>query len=49
MALFPALPGQVILEDAIHRHDEEAHDAARQFRELRPEAREDLIAFLHTL
>jgi CxxC motif-containing protein (DUF1111 family) len=37
------------LEDAIHRHDEEARDAARQFRELRPEAREDLITFLHTL
>jgi CxxC motif-containing protein (DUF1111 family) len=37
------------LEDAIHRHDEEARDAARQFRELSPEAREALIAFLHTL
>jgi CxxC motif-containing protein (DUF1111 family) len=37
------------LEDAIHRHDEEARDAARQFRELRPEAREDLITFLRTL
>src|SRR6202522_1295008 len=37
------------LEDAIRRHDEEARDAARQFRELRPEAREDLITFLHTL
>src|ERR1700677_3621715 len=36
------------LEDAIHRHDEEARDAARQFRELRPEAREDLITFLRT-
>ena len=37
------------LEDAIHRHDEEARDAERQFRELRPEAREALITFLHTL
>src|ERR1700733_11270682 len=37
------------LEDAIRRHDEEARDAARQFRELRPEAREDLITFLRTL
>src|ERR1700729_3946738 len=37
------------LEDAIHRHDEEARDAAGQFRELRPEAREALITFLHTL
>src|SRR6202035_1092686 len=37
------------LEDAIHRHDEEARDAARQFRELRPEAKEALITFLHTL
>jgi CxxC motif-containing protein (DUF1111 family) len=37
------------LEDAIRRHDEEARDAARQFRELSPEAREALITFLHTL
>ena len=37
------------LEDAISRHDGEAHEPARRFKELRPEEREALITFLKTL
>ncbi len=37
------------LEDAIHRHEEEAHEAARHFRELTPEAKQAVLTFLHTL
>ena len=37
------------LEDAIARHDGEAREPARRFRELRPEEREALITFLNTL
>jgi CxxC motif-containing protein (DUF1111 family) len=37
------------LEDAIHRHDGEAHEATRHFRELDPEASEAVITFLRTL
>jgi CxxC motif-containing protein (DUF1111 family) len=41
--------GSLSLENAINRHDGEAHEPARRFRELRPEDREALITFLHTL
>jgi CxxC motif-containing protein (DUF1111 family) len=37
------------LENAIMRHEGEAREAARRFRELSPEDREELITFLHTL
>jgi CxxC motif-containing protein (DUF1111 family) len=37
------------LEDAISRHDGEAHEPARRFRELSPKEREALITFLKTL
>src|ERR1700723_3259532 len=37
------------LENAISRHDEEAREPARRFRELSPEEREALITFLKTL
>ena len=37
------------LTDAILRHDEEAHEPARHFRELRPEEREALLTFLRSL
>jgi CxxC motif-containing protein (DUF1111 family) len=37
------------LEDAIRRHEGEAHEAARHFRELDPEASEAVITFLRTL
>jgi CxxC motif-containing protein (DUF1111 family) len=37
------------LEDAISRHDGEAREPARRFRELSPEEREGLITFLKTL
>ena len=37
------------LEDAISRHDGEAREPARRFRELSPEEREALITFLKTL
>jgi CxxC motif-containing protein (DUF1111 family) len=37
------------LEDAISRHDGEAHEPARLFRELSPQEREALITFLKTL
>src|ERR1700691_609491 len=37
------------LEDAIIRHEGEAREPARRFRELSPEDREALITFLHTL
>jgi CxxC motif-containing protein (DUF1111 family) len=37
------------LEDAIVRHEGEAREPARRFRELSPEDREALITFLHTL
>jgi len=37
------------LEDAISRHDGEAREPARRFRELSPEERQALIAFLNTL
>jgi CxxC motif-containing protein (DUF1111 family) len=41
--------GSLSLENAINRHDGEAREPARRFRELRPEDREALITFLHTL
>lgn len=37
------------LEDAISRHDGEAREPARRFRELSPEERQALITFLNTL
>lgn len=37
------------LTDAISRHDGEAHEPARRFRELRPEEREALLTFLKSL
>jgi len=37
------------LEDAIARHDGEAREPARRFRELSPEERQTLITFLNTL
>ena len=37
------------LEDAISRHDGEAREPARRFRELSPEERRALITFLNTL
>jgi len=37
------------LEDAISRHEGEAHEPAKRFRELGPEEREALITFLNTL
>jgi CxxC motif-containing protein (DUF1111 family) len=37
------------LENAISRHDGEAHDAARRFKELSPEDRNALITFLNSL
>jgi CxxC motif-containing protein (DUF1111 family) len=37
------------LENAISRHEGEAREPARRFRELRPEDREALITFLHSL
>jgi CxxC motif-containing protein (DUF1111 family) len=37
------------LENAIRRHEGEAREPARRFRELSPEDREALITFLHTL
>ena len=37
------------LENAISRHDGEAHDPARRFKELSPEERDVLITFLKTL
>src|SRR5271155_4972987 len=41
--------GSLSLENAIVRHDGEAHDAAEDFRELSPQEREALITFLKTL
>jgi CxxC motif-containing protein (DUF1111 family) len=37
------------LDNAISRHDAEAHDPARRFKELNPEDRAALITFLHSL
>jgi CxxC motif-containing protein (DUF1111 family) len=37
------------LENAIIRHEGEAHEPARRFRELSPEDRQALTTFLHTL
>ena len=37
------------LEDAISRHEGEAREPAKRFRELSPEEREALITFLNTL
>jgi CxxC motif-containing protein (DUF1111 family) len=37
------------LENAISRHEGEAHEPARRFKELSPEEREALITFLNTL
>jgi CxxC motif-containing protein (DUF1111 family) len=37
------------LENAISRHDGEAHDPARRFKELSPQERDALITFLKTL
>ena len=37
------------LEDAIRRHEGEARETSRHFREMRPEEREALITFLKTL
>ncbi|MDT7811866.1 MAG: hypothetical protein QOH35_4130 [Acidobacteriaceae bacterium] len=41
--------GSLSLENAIERHDGEAHDAAEDFGELSPKDREALITFLKTL
>jgi CxxC motif-containing protein (DUF1111 family) len=41
--------GSLSLEDAIARHDGEAREPARRFRELSPEERQALITFLNTL
>jgi CxxC motif-containing protein (DUF1111 family) len=41
--------GSLSLTDAVLRHEEEAHEAARHFRELRPEEREALLTFLKSL
>ena len=41
--------GSLSLENAIARHDGEAHDAAEDFRELSPAQREALITFLKSL
>jgi CxxC motif-containing protein (DUF1111 family) len=41
--------GSLSLDNAIARHDGEAHDAARGFRDLSPAEREALITFLKTL
>jgi CxxC motif-containing protein (DUF1111 family) len=41
--------GSLSLENAIARHDGEAHDAAQGFRELSPAERKALITFLKTL
>jgi CxxC motif-containing protein (DUF1111 family) len=37
------------LEDAISRHDGEAREPAKRFKELSPEERQALITFLKTL
>jgi CxxC motif-containing protein (DUF1111 family) len=37
------------LENAISRHDGEAHDLAKRFNELSPENRAALITFLNSL
>jgi len=37
------------LEDAISRHEGEAREPAKRFRELSPEERQALIIFLKTL
>jgi CxxC motif-containing protein (DUF1111 family) len=37
------------LEDAIMRHNGEARETSRRFKELSPEEREALITFLNTL
>jgi CxxC motif-containing protein (DUF1111 family) len=41
--------GSLSLDNAIARHDGEASEAARGFRELSPAQREALITFLKTL
>src|SRR5271163_431718 len=41
--------GSLSLYNAIERHDGEAHDAARGFRDLSPAQKEELITFLRTL
>jgi CxxC motif-containing protein (DUF1111 family) len=41
--------GSLSLENAIARHDGEAHDAAEDFRKLTPAQREQLITFLKSL
>ncbi len=41
--------GSLSLENAISRHDGEAREPAKRFRELSPEEREALITFLKTL
>src|ERR1700677_530423 len=41
--------GSLSLDNAISRHDGEAREPARRFRELSPEEREALITFLKTL
>jgi CxxC motif-containing protein (DUF1111 family) len=37
------------LENAVSRHDGEAHDPARRFKELSPDDRAALTAFLQSL
>jgi CxxC motif-containing protein (DUF1111 family) len=37
------------LDNAIERHEGEAHEASRHFRELRPEERAALLNFLNSL
>jgi CxxC motif-containing protein (DUF1111 family) len=41
--------GSLSLEDAISRHEGEAHEPAKRFKELSPEERQALITFLNTL
>jgi len=41
--------GSLSLENAIERHDGEAHDAARGFRDLSRTQKEELITFLKSL
>jgi CxxC motif-containing protein (DUF1111 family) len=41
--------GSLSLENAIERHDGEAHDATQGFRDLSPAQKEELITFLKSL
>jgi CxxC motif-containing protein (DUF1111 family) len=41
--------GSLSLENAIERHDGEAHDARQGFRGLTPQQKKELITFLKSL